>query len=318
MGGEYGLCRSPKDAAANQTLVDVTAWIVDGQLHVDLSSHLSRDDTKGLITRLEQALNEIIESSSNLPSGVPADAIPRRRAPTQRSFTPYFEFTESPRQGPLLFLLPPGEGGAESYFNNIVKDMPYTRLVVFNNHHLHDPEVNPSFESLAGRYIAWMRERQCQGPFHIAGWSFGGVLSLEICRQLTIAGEKIATLALIDPYFNVKQACTEIGLPNETDILDPINYNYQPDTEELQDMARENIGRLVLFKAPLMNEKARNPNQVKLFEYYMRSECNALDTLLGRERIQLVELGGDTHFTWVNHRLQVQSMCRVLLDCLGQ
>ena len=317
MGGEYGLCRSPKDAAANQTLVDITAWIVDGQLDVDLSSRLGREETKELISRLEQALNEIIESPCNLPSGVLADATSKKSTSTQRSFTPYFEFTESPRQGPLLFLLPPGEGGAESYFNNIVKEMPYTHLVVFNNYHLHDPEVNPSFESLARRYIAWMRERQRQGPFHIAGWSFGGVLSLEICRQLTIAGEKIATLALIDPYFNVKQACAEIGLPNEADILDPINYHYQPDTDELQGMARENIGRLVLFKAPLMNEKARNPDQSKLFEHYMRSECNALDTLLDRERIQLVELGGDTHFTWVNHRTQVRSMCKVLLDCLA-
>lgn len=318
MNGDYGLCQSPKDAAANKSIVDVTAWIVDGQLHVDLSSRLSREATKELISRLEHALNEVIESSCNLPSEVLSDATSKETTSIQRSFTPYFEFTESPRQGPLLFLLPPGEGGAESYFSNVVSDMPYTRLVVFNNYHLHDPQANYSFKSLARIYIAWMRERQSQGPFHIAGWSFGGVLSLEICRQLTIAGERIATLALIDPYFNVKQACAEIGLPNETDILDPINYHYQPDTEELQDMATKNIGRLVLFKAPLMNEKARNPNQAKLFEYYMRSECNALDTLLDREHIQLVELGGDTHFTWVHSQTQVQSMCKVLLDCLGE
>jgi N-(5-amino-5-carboxypentanoyl)-L-cysteinyl-D-valine synthase len=76
----------------------------------------------------------------------------------------------------------------------------------------------------------------------------------------------------------------------------------------------KSTGHLVLFKAALMNERARNPNQVKLFDYYMRSKCNGLDTLVEYEDIQLVELSGDTHFSWVHNSTQVQRMCETLLE----
>jgi N-(5-amino-5-carboxypentanoyl)-L-cysteinyl-D-valine synthase len=287
MNGDYGLCQSPIDGAANRAAIDVTAWVVDGQLHVEISSRLKRGETKDLLSRLEHALDKIIELSSHSPMEALAGGTSEKRTSPERSFIPYFEFTDTPRDGPVLFLLPPGEGGAESYFNNIVKEMPNTRLVVFNNYHLHGQDANNSFQCLARRYVAWMRECQTQGPFHITGWSFGGVLSLEICRQLVIAGEKIATLALIDSYFNVRKACSDIGFPNKINVLDPINYYYQPDSAVLRRMAKS-IGHLVLFKAPLMNEMARNPNQVKLFDYYMRSKCNGLDTLVDYEDIQLV------------------------------
>lgn len=316
MNGDYGLCQSLGAAAANKAALDMTAWVADDQLHVELCSRLTSGDTRDLLSRLEDAFDEIIECCSNLPTAALADEVCERLTSAETSFIPCFEFTEAPRNGPILFLLPPGEGGAESYFNNIVKEMPDTRLMVFNNYHLRHPERNTSFESLAGRYIAWMRERQSQGPFHIASWSFGGVLSLEICRQLTLANQEVATLALIDPYFNVRKACADIGLPNETDILDPINYHYQPDPEVLRKMAK-NVGRLVLFKAPLMNERTRSADQVRLFEYYMRSKRNALDTLVDFEDIQLVELFGHAHFSWVHNKTQVQNLCGTLLGCLG-
>ncbi|AGA31110.1 amino acid adenylation domain-containing protein [Singulisphaera acidiphila] len=51
---------------------------------------------------------------------------------------------------------------------------------------------------MAARYIAAIREVQPEGPYHLGGWSLGGVVAFEMARQLQAQGEPIATLVLID------------------------------------------------------------------------------------------------------------------------
>lgn len=55
-----------------------------------------------------------------------------------------------------------------------------------------------SAESLADTYLEEIRSVQAQGPYRIAGWSFGGTLAYEIARQLLSAGEEVSFLGLID------------------------------------------------------------------------------------------------------------------------
>ncbi|CAF4093222.1 unnamed protein product, partial [Adineta steineri] len=43
------------------------------------------------------------------------------------------------------------------------------------------------------------------------GWSFGGVLSFELSRQLINAGEKVGNIFMIDSFFNARKASFEIG-----------------------------------------------------------------------------------------------------------
>ena len=51
---------------------------------------------------------------------------------------------------------------------------------------------------MAARYIEAIREVQPEGPYHLGGWSFGGVVAFEMARQLREQGQEVATLALID------------------------------------------------------------------------------------------------------------------------
>jgi len=46
--------------------------------------------------------------------------------------------------------------------------------------------------------IAEMRRIQPIGPYHLLGWSYGGVVAYEMACQLEAAGEKVATLTLLD------------------------------------------------------------------------------------------------------------------------
>jgi thioesterase domain-containing protein len=66
---------------------------------------------------------------------------------------------------------------------------------------LRDPaDIGGSLECLADRHIRSMRRIQPQGPYRIAGWSFGGLVAYEIARQLVGLNETVEFLGLIDVY----------------------------------------------------------------------------------------------------------------------
>ncbi|GAB3795741.1 hypothetical protein GCM10027605_02330 [Micromonospora zhanjiangensis] len=55
-----------------------------------------------------------------------------------------------------------------------------------------------SVEELAARYVAAVRRVQPHGPYHLAGWSFGGLVGAEMSYLLERAGETVAHLMLLD------------------------------------------------------------------------------------------------------------------------
>ncbi|MET7938257.1 alpha/beta fold hydrolase, partial [Streptomyces sp. NPDC005322] len=57
-----------------------------------------------------------------------------------------------------------------------------------------------SIREMAEDYIAQMRTVQKSGPYHILGWSLGGVVAHETAVQLQNAGEKVGALVLLDAY----------------------------------------------------------------------------------------------------------------------
>lgn len=211
----------------------------------------------------------------------------------------------------MLFVLPPGEGGAESYLNNIAKHLPGIRLVLFNNVHLHRPMH--SFEDLAQYYLTYIRQLQPSGPYSFLGWSFGGVLSLEIALQLTRAGEHVANLLLIDSFFNVSKAATDIGLRDIATVIDPINDRYTPTAADLEQL-RACTSTIVLFKAMKLDEQFKGGTQLQFFEYYMRSAYNNLETLIPHESFSVELLPKDTHFSWVFNTSLVAAMSSRIRD----
>jgi amino acid adenylation domain-containing protein len=55
-------------------------------------------------------------------------------------------------------------------------------------------------EEMASEYVKAVRSVQPSGPYHLGGWSMGGVIAYEMARQLRASGEQVALLALIDAY----------------------------------------------------------------------------------------------------------------------
>ncbi|HEY1637927.1 MAG TPA: alpha/beta fold hydrolase [Rhizomicrobium sp.] len=57
-----------------------------------------------------------------------------------------------------------------------------------------------SVEEMADLYDRTIREKQPRGPYWLCGYSFGGVIAVEVARRLRNAGEEIGLLFLIDAY----------------------------------------------------------------------------------------------------------------------
>jgi thioesterase domain-containing protein/ubiquinone/menaquinone biosynthesis C-methylase UbiE len=61
-------------------------------------------------------------------------------------------------------------------------------------------EASPllQIESMAEHYLAAIRQVQPEGPYQLAGWSFGGTVALEMAQQLQKRGESVSLLGIID------------------------------------------------------------------------------------------------------------------------
>ncbi|MBB5916260.1 amino acid adenylation domain-containing protein [Nocardia transvalensis] len=53
-------------------------------------------------------------------------------------------------------------------------------------------------EELADRYVEELRKIQPTGPYHLLGWSLGGLIAYEMAVRLTASGERVAQLAVLD------------------------------------------------------------------------------------------------------------------------
>ncbi|MET9452946.1 amino acid adenylation domain-containing protein [Streptomyces cinerochromogenes] len=57
-----------------------------------------------------------------------------------------------------------------------------------------------SIEENAAAYVELIRRVRPEGPYHLFGWSYGGLLAYEIAVQLRAAGQEVGLLANLDAY----------------------------------------------------------------------------------------------------------------------
>ncbi|KAG8161359.1 hypothetical protein KVR01_009623 [Diaporthe batatas] len=98
-----------------------------------------------------------------------------------------------------LFVFPDGCGAATSYM-----DLPPVShslaIVGFNSPFMKTPHLmyEHTLPQVLQSYLAGIRSRQPHGPYHLGGWSAGGILAYALAAQLLAAGEAVASLTLID------------------------------------------------------------------------------------------------------------------------
>jgi thioesterase domain-containing protein/aryl carrier-like protein len=109
---------------------------------------------------------------------------------------------------------------------------------------------------MAAHYIEQIRAVQRTGPYHLLGWSFGGMVAHEIAIQLKFAGEQV-TLAIMDTYppdpgRPVKPADTDIT-EKDPELIHMLDMIERQD-ERASDVLRDIIPRLYQNNVEIMRK----------------------------------------------------------------
>jgi thioesterase domain-containing protein/acyl carrier protein len=105
--------------------------------------------------------------------------------------------------GPPLLLMP-GIGGHVLKYKRLV-DLLETDQPVYGFEMR--PEISTNLvprplAKMANEFVARIVKVQPNGPYYLAGWSFGGMLAFEIAQQLIASGKVVHLVALFDTWNN--------------------------------------------------------------------------------------------------------------------
>jgi amino acid adenylation domain-containing protein len=146
------------------------------RIHLRLSTFLK--------VRTMRALAELVHQDSN-PAG------PAR-------WTPVVEVRGTGAKTPIFLIA--GLGGSVVNFELLSRflceDRPvYAVETQGTNKNL---EVLTSVEEMAQTYLEEVQRVQPQGPYHLCGYSFGGIIAFEMAQRLRTAGHEVGMVGLID------------------------------------------------------------------------------------------------------------------------
>ncbi|WDO05327.1 amino acid adenylation domain-containing protein [Streptomyces murinus] len=102
---------------------------------------------------------------------------------------------------PPLFCVHPISGiswGYAGLLRHIGEEHP---VIGLQSRHFTEPQRRPgSIAEMADDYLASIRAVQPHGPYHLIGWSFGGMVAHAVAARLERLGEEVRLLGLLDAY----------------------------------------------------------------------------------------------------------------------
>lgn len=112
--------------------------------------------------------------------------------------------------GPLTFWIHPLSGDVGIYNDIAIVSDESFRIIAIKACGFLSKNKEPltSVSDIAKYYCEIITTIQPEGPYHIAGFSFGGTIAYEIVYQLQLTGKKADTLVLVEaPYIDGKEKC---------------------------------------------------------------------------------------------------------------
>ncbi|HYG63315.1 MAG TPA: amino acid adenylation domain-containing protein, partial [Thermoanaerobaculia bacterium] len=200
-----GPSRSPR--AHRTHLLEVGGIVADGRLRISLtygSRTHRRETAERLAAAYADALRQLIRHS-------------RESAPAPRP-----EAEETP-WSPLVPIQPLGTGAPLFCVHALGGEvLAYYRLAreLGTDRPFYGIQARPlvgeteaprlTIEEMAAEYLDAVRSLQPAGPYLLSGYSFGAVVAFEMARQLNLAGEEVALLALLDEGVPAGDAAAEV------------------------------------------------------------------------------------------------------------
>ncbi|MFI6099301.1 amino acid adenylation domain-containing protein [Lentzea sp. NPDC051213] len=115
-----------------------------------------------------------------------------------------------------LFCVHPA-GGIGWIYSGLLRHLGDRPLYALQARGLGSPDPLPgSIEEMAADYVEQIRKAQPQGPYHLLGWSFGGMVAQAVATRLREQGDEVARLVVLDAFPAAWEEGHELG---EQDIL---------------------------------------------------------------------------------------------------
>ncbi|MBN9744584.1 non-ribosomal peptide synthetase [Amycolatopsis sp. A1MSW2902] len=129
---------------------------------------------------------------------------------------------------PPLFCLHAGLGLSLPYLG-LAAHLPDRPIYGLQSPGISGAEQFPdSVEQVAENYLKHIRRLQPHGPYHLLGWSYGGLLAFELAVRLEAEGETVGSLSILDSY---PQDGTEAALSRHELLVDFLEHVGFHDTE---------------------------------------------------------------------------------------
>lgn len=149
-------------------------------------------------TGIDIPLRELFERPSPCALAQSAKLIAAHDAAAVHTYSALFPLQKTGSKIPLFCIHP--VGGLGSVYKNLAdalgSDQP---LWSFQASGLEGNEImHDSISEMAQAYVAAMKTVQPHGPYQLAGWSMGGRIGHEMAYQLSVSGDEVKFLALLD------------------------------------------------------------------------------------------------------------------------
>ena len=167
---------------------------------------------------------------------------------------------------PALFVIHP-VGGSVACYRDLARLLQSGRPVIGIQAAGIEPGEQPfagGLPAMAGAYAALIRSHQPDGPYHLAGWSMGGVLAFETARQLAAAGQPVGTVTLIESY--TPALLNSFGEPSEE----------PQEVREVRAFARDLLGLADI--PPLQVAEGRDPFAALLLSPWLTAALPGMDS----------------------------------------
>ncbi|WP_228000598.1 amino acid adenylation domain-containing protein [Nocardia australiensis] len=125
---------------------------------------------------------------------------------------------QAPDKKPPLFCIHPAIGLAWCYSGLLAHLAPTRPVYGLQAPHVAGEDGFTSIAEAAGHYVAHIKSIQPDGPYHLLGWSLGGLIAHEVAVQLQEAGAEVGLLSMMDSY-RLSDELLEHAIPGVAEII---------------------------------------------------------------------------------------------------
>lgn len=336
------------------TVKDLKALLSDLTGDTEDSSPSSSSETETNASTLASTAPSIHEDDCIAPPKALPNPFPE--VPVPRATSTILQGTKHCLK--TLFLFPDGAGSATSYLTlPPISPTGHLRVIGLNSPYLTRPQdFKCALQDITASYLTELRRRQPQGPYHLAGWSAGGVSAFDAARQLVSEGEVVESLVLIDSpnpvglgklpkrMYDFLEGSgifggLEMGVQGEKEKAAPPDWLFQHFCVFIEALDRYEPRPFEVWKGGLRVPKTtivwaadgvcKNPDDPRpearaddprgmnwLLDNRSDFGPNGWDEFIGAENIRTMALQDANHFTMMREP-RAEELCAVIREAVG-